>query len=452
MNTTLTRSLALSVLALSAVGLTGCVTSGSAVGADSGGSLAELSSDETVEIVFESYNLNSAGPWTEAIEGLIAAFEKEHPNITVTGQGVDTANIVSSIQQQVLAGSPPDVGQLGFGQLDFAQTDLQAANLTELVGQEALDEHFGGDYPFHERARVLADIDGSATGLPYVFSTPVLWINETVLESAGIDPATADYSTWDSVSALAEQVTAKTGNPSINVPCIVTGGSWCMQGLFFSNGADVLSDDRSTIEFGSAEAIDTVEVFQGMYAGGILSNEEEMTQYESFSRGDTAAFQLTTSALQSSFMQGADANGWTLSTSEMPQFGEQEAQPTNSGSALVMFAQDPKKRAAAWEFMKFMTSAEAYEVITTQIGYLPLRKTMTEEGGPLYDWVQANPLVQPNLDQLDRLVATKAYPGDQFQEVDRLLDVAIQDAIFQGKDAADTLPEAAERAQALIEK
>ncbi|WP_349828078.1 hypothetical protein [Brevibacterium litoralis] len=54
--------------------------------------------------------------------------------------------------------------------------------------------------------------------------------------------------------------------------------------------------------------------------------------------------------------------------------------------------------------------------------------------------------------QLDRLVATEAYPGDQFQEVDRLLDVAIQDAIFQGQDPYETLPEAASRAQDLIEE
>ncbi|WP_084499916.1 extracellular solute-binding protein [Brevibacterium album] len=446
---------AASLAAASALLLSACVTAGAA---DTGGetsasgTLPELSGDEQIEIVFESYNLNGGGMWDDAITGLIEEFEAEHPHISVTGQGVEVANIVSSAQQQLLAGSPPDVGQFGFGQLDFAQSGLQAANLTELVGEEALAEHFGGEYPFHERARVLADIDGRTTGMPYVFSTPVLWINETVLEEAGIDPAAADYSTWDSVAALAEQVSEETGEPALNVPCVVTGGSWCMQGLFFSNGADVISEDRSEIEFGSPEAVETVEVFQDMYKAGVLSNEDEMSQYDTFGRGGTAAFQLTTSALQSTFMQGAEAGGWTLGTDHMPQFGEQETAPTNSGSALVILAQEPEKQAAAWEFMQFMTSPRAYEVITTEIGYLPLRSTMTEAGGPLHSWVEENPLVTPNLEQLDRLVPAKAYPGEQFQEVDRLLDTAIQDAVFQGEDAGTTLPEAAERSQALIEE
>ncbi|GAA2013930.1 extracellular solute-binding protein [Brevibacterium samyangense] len=336
--------------------------------------------------------------------------------------------------------------------LGFAQNDLQAANLTELVGQDALDAHFGGEYPFHERARVLADIDGSTTALPYVVSTPVLWINESILEDAGIDPDTMDVSTWESLSQVAQQVTEKTGKPALNMPCVVTGGSWCMQGLFFSNGARMISEDRSTIEFGSPEAVETVEFFKGMYEDGTLSNEAEMTQYEDFARGDTVAFQLTTSAVQSMFMGGAETNGWTLDTSYMPQFGDKEAAPTNSGSALVLLAQDPKKQAAAWEFMKFMTSDRAYEVITTEIGYLPLRSTMTENGGPLHAWVQKNPLVEVNLEQLDKLVPTVAYPGQQFTEVDRVLDTAIQDAIFQGQDPAVTLPDAASRAQDYIEE
>jgi multiple sugar transport system substrate-binding protein len=444
---------ALAVTGSAALVLSGCVTGGAASAGDSAsGALPELTENDQVEIVFESYNLNGSGIWGDVINGLIDTFEAEHPNITVKGQGVETSNIVSSAQQQLLAGTPIDVGQFGFGQLAYAQEALQAANLTELVGQDALDEHFGGEYPFHERARVLADIDGATTALPYVFSTPVLWINETMLEDAGIDPDTADFSTWESVADLAAKVTAKTGEPSLSLPCVVTGGQWCMQGVFFSNGADVLSDDRTTIEFGSEAAIDTVQQFQDMYQDGILSNEDEFSQYETFSRGDTVALHLTTSALQATYMKAAEAGGWTLGTSYMPQFGDKEVKPTNSGSALVLLAQDPKKQAAAWEFMKFLTSAEAYEVISTQIGYLPLRDTLTEEGGPLYEWVQANPLVTPNLEQLDRLVGTEAYPGDQFQEVDRLLDVAIQDAIFQGQDPADTLPAAAERAQALIEE
>jgi len=221
--------------------------------------------------------------------------------------------------------------------------------------------------------------------------------------------------------------------------------------VFQSNGADVLSDDRSTIEFGSDAAIETVNVFRDMYADGLLTNEDSMSQYEAFAQGKTA-IHVNTSALQGAFMMGAQAGGWTLDARTLPAFGSQAVVPTNSGSFLAMFATDPAKQAASWELMKWMTSERAYEVISTQIGYLPLRSTMTEEGGPLYEWVQANPLVVPNLQQLDALQPWVSYPGDSYIQVDQLLATAIEESIYYGADTATVMQEAATRAQELISK
>ena len=226
--------------------------------------------------------------------------------------------------------------------------------------------------------------------------------------------------------------------------------SWCMQGLFLSNGAQVLSDDRTTIEFGSDAAIDTVATFTEMYEDGVLTNEDFTSQYEAFAQGKTA-IHVNSSAVQGAFMMGAEAGGWTLDAHTLPAFGDQAVVPTNSGSFLAMFATDPAKQAAAWELMQFMTSPRAYEIISTQIGYLPLRSSMADEGGPLYDWVEANPLVKPNLEQLDALEPWVSYPGDSYAQVDQVLATAIEDAVFYGADPAATMTEAAERAQGLIE-
>jgi multiple sugar transport system substrate-binding protein len=441
------RRTGLAVLAASALALTGCATASGA--ADSSGGLAELG-DEQVEIVFESYNLSNAGIWSDTITTLIEDFEAEHPNITVTGQPTDSASTGASVQKQLLAGSVPDIAQLTFNELDFAASELGAQNLTALVGQEGLDEALGGEYPFHERAAVLADWNGETYGLPYVFSTPVLWINANLFEQAGLDPETVDLSTWDAVEEAATAITATTGAPSVSATCVVAGGSWCMQGLFLSNGAEVLSDDRSTIEFGSDAAADTVSTFRDLFDAGVLTNEDSTTQYEAFIQGKTA-IHVNTSALQGAFMQGAAAGGWTLDARKLPAFGDQDVVPTNSGSMLSMFATDPLQQAAAWEFMQYMTSPHAYEIISTEIGYLPLRSSMTEGDGPLAAWVEANPLVKPNLEQLDALEPWVSYPGDSYVQVDQILATAIEDSIFYGADIEATMTDAAERAQKLIE-
>lgn len=452
---TRTRRAGLASLALLGIALSGCASAG-ATNADAAGALTELPADEKVEIVFESYLLSNAGIWSDTINTLLDEFMAEHPNITVVGQPSDfepsdsSTGTAASVQQQLLAGDPPDIAQLAFNELDFAATTLGAQNLSALVGDEGLEEQFGGEHPYHERAQVLADWDGATYGLPYVFSTPVLWINEAQFEAAGLDPATVDLSTWDAVAAAAAQITASSGAPSLSVSCLVAGGSWCMQGLFASNGAEVLSEDRSTIGFGSDAAIDTVETFRGMFDDGILTNEAFVAQYEAFAQGKTA-IHVNTSALQGAFLQGSQAGGWALSARTLPSFGDQAVVPTNSGSFLALFATDPAKQAASWELMQWMTSDRAYELISTEIGYLPLRNSLTEEGGSLYDWVEQNPLVKPNLEQLDALEPWTSYPGDSYAQVDQVLATAIEESIYYGGDAETAMTEAAERAQGLIE-
>ncbi|MEV7474281.1 ABC transporter substrate-binding protein [Pseudarthrobacter oxydans] len=446
------RSLALTVLAATAaLALAAC--SGTTQAGSTAAQIPELSADQKVEITFESYNLASAGVWTDTVNGLIADFEAAHPNIDVTGQapqggGAAGSNTVSSVQTQLLAGSVPDVAQLPFDSLDFAATQLGANAISDLVGRDAIDEHLAGEHPFHENAKTLADWNGKTYGIPYVFSTPVLFYNASQLAAAGL-PADVDLSTWDKVFEAAKAVTAKTGKPSIDVSCSVKGGNWCMQGVFKSNGAQVLSDDRSTIEFGSPAAADTVSMFADMYKAGVLHNTDFTSMMESFAKGDTA-MQLTTSALQGSFIAAAGKSGWELKAAGMPGFGNTPAVPTNSGSALFILSQDPAKQRASWELIKFLTSDHAYEQISTKIGYLPLRTSLTEQGGGLYEWAQKNPLLAPNLAQLDRLQPWVSYPGNSYVQVDDILATAIEDVVFYGKEPASTMAEAQRRAQELL--
>ena len=447
------RTAALGALAATAMlALTSCSSPGAA-DESAAAVVPELADDQQVEIVFESYNLTQAGVWTDTVNQLLEEFEAEHPNITVKAQPTQGAaaaagNYVGSVQTQLLAGNPPDVAQLTFDALEYSATQLGAKPISDLVSAEELEAAFEGEHPMHPNARVLADWDGKTYGMPYVFSTPVLFYNADMLAEAGIE-GEPELSTWDDVERVAEQVTAKTGKPSLDVTCTVRGGSWCMQGLFKSNGAEVLSEDRSTIGFGSPEAVATVERFAEMSEAGVLRNADSTAQMEGLAKGDTAMI-LTTSAMQGMFMQAAAAGGWELSAAAMPAFDGQEAVPTNSGSALFILSDDPAKQRAGWELIEFLTSDRAYELISSQIGYLPLRTGLTEEGGALHDWVEANPLVKPNLAQLDRLEPWVSYPGSSYVQVDDLLATAIEEAVYFGKPAEETMQDAAERAQELI--
>jgi len=436
--------------AVAALTLASCSSAG-APAESAAAVVPELATDQQVEIVFESYNLMQAGPWTDTVNQLLEEFHDAHPNISVKAQAPqgDTANnvYVGSIQTQLLAGKAPDVAQITFDSLDFAVNQLGAKPLSDLVSEEELEEAFGGENPMHPNARVLADWDGKTYGMPYVFSTPVLFYNADMLREAGVEDP--DFSTWDAVEEIGAQVSEHTGKPSLDISCVAKGGNWCMQALFKSNGADVLSEDRTTIEFGSPEAQETVARFAEMTEAGVLRSASATTQMEGLAKGDVAMI-LTTSALQGMFMQTAAAGGWELAAAPMPAFTGEEAVPVNSGSALFVLSDDPAKQRAGWELARFLTSDRAYEVISSQIGYLPLRPGLVEEGGVLYDWAQSNPLLAPNLEQMDSMQPWVSYPGNNFVQVDDILGTAIEEVVFYGKPAEQTMTEVAERAQELI--
>lgn len=449
-----TRLVAATALAATAaLALTGCMGAGAVSGdTDAPATIPTLAPDQKVSITFESYNLAQAGAWTDTIQGLIKTFESQHPNITVTGQAPSAASgsntsYIASVQTEILAGNAPDVAQLTFDGLDYIANDMGAQPISTLVGKKAVQDALGGTYPMNPKAATLGDWNGVTYGIPYVFSTPVLWYNATALAAAGIpDP---DFSTWDGLEKVATQLKEKTGTAPVTISCTVTGGDWCMQGIIKSNGGKILGADHKTIEFGGDDAVGAIEKMRQLNDKGLLQNLDATSMYGAFASGKSL-IQVQTSALQSAFMAGAKSGGWELKNTTLPAFGDKPVAPTNSGSALFIFSKDPAKQAAAWEFIRFMTSPTAYEQISTKIGYLPLRDTMTQGDGPLADWAKSNPLVAPNIAQLQQLQPWESYPGANYSQISTIFSKAVEDSIYYGKDPKATMQAAQEQAQSLV--
>src|SRR5262249_19794766 len=148
----------------------------------------------------------------DTFNDLITKFQQAHPNIHVKAQKPQgnspnpATDAVSSVQAQLAAGSPPDVAQLGFGDLDFAIHGLGAKPLDDLVGKDAVQANFtGAKYPYAPTAKTLGDWDGKTYGVPFVFSTPVLYYNASLFQQAGLDP-NKPPTTWDEVATDAAAI------------------------------------------------------------------------------------------------------------------------------------------------------------------------------------------------------------------------------------------------------
>ncbi|CAJ61848.1 MULTISPECIES: ABC transporter substrate-binding protein [Frankia] len=419
--------------------------------------IPELGKDQKVSIVFESYNFGQAGAWTDTFNELIGKFEKAHPNIHVTAQKPQgsspnpATDTVSSLQSQIAAGSPPDVVQLGFSDLDFAIHSLKVKSLDDLVGKDAVQANFdGAKYPYAKTARTLGDWDGKTYGVPFVFSTPVLYYNASIFQQAGLDPAKPPK-TWDEARADAKAIVDKTDHDGVYLDCLTKiAKDWCFQSLVRSNGGRVISENRTTLTYAQPPAVQAVQMAQGLVKDGLTPVLGQKEAYTSFAAGNVGMI-LETSSVQGTFVKGAKGK-WDLRAAEMPSFGAKPTVPTNSGASLFVLSNDPAKQRAGWELIKFLTSEDAYKTISTKIGYLPLRTGLVDDPNGLADWAKANPLVVPNIAQLDRMEPWISIPGVNYIQVRDGMMEAVEKIVYQGADAQSTLTAAQKQGTALLPK
>ena len=400
--------------------------------------------DQPVTITFYNYNLGSAGIGADATRKLINEFMAVNPNVTVEGVPYSSAD-ASRIQADLAAGLPVDLVQTVFSDLDFAVTNFGAQALEDIVPAEELAAHFEG---MSENGLKLGVLNGKTYGLAYTFSTPVLFYNADLFRAAGLDPDNPPK-TWAELKQAALAIEEKTDAEGFTGGITGPGAAdWLFQGVVRSNGGEVISRDRTTLKFAEPEAVEAVAMLRDLYDAGVYENMDFNGAVENMSAG-TLGMYLQTSALQGSLVAGA-AGKYELRASTMPSFGDKPTRPNNSGSALTIHTTDPVKQRAAWELMKFLTSERGYTIITSEIGYLPLRPAIVDDPQYLGEWVKEHPLVQPNLEQLARLEPWDPMPGPNYRQIVKTMMDSVEMAVFGGADVEATLADAQANAQALM--
>ncbi len=403
------------------------------------------SNEEPITLNFYSYSL-VAEPAKSTMEAIINGFNETvgaEKNIVVQGVPDDTFTV---FRADIAAGKNVDVVQHVFGILDASQAELGFNAYEDIFPADEYAEHIQG---ISENALTLGQIDGKTYGLAFTFSTPMLYINKTIFEEAGLDPESPP-TTWEEVLACSEQIYDVTGK---NGFMLTPDNGWITDGIFYSNGADILNGDRSEAVFAGAEGIEAIEVWKQIYQSDSSPKVTVNESYELFASGSVGMF-LTTTALLGLYKSSAEAGGWELGGAAMPAFEGNTAVPVNSGSCLAVRVDpdDTERAAAIWEFIKYATSAESYTLITSQIGYLPLRTDIADDPAYLKDFVDANPLMKINLEQLQNIRSVTIWPAETAMQTSELFTNTIVRAITTDEDVAAVLSEGQEEINSLLQQ
>lgn len=154
----------------------------------------ETKAAEPVTITY--CNFNSSGGNEETLASMVAAFEKEYPNIKVDVETIGYDDYFTQMQTRVAGGTAPDC------------YELNIENFAAYANKGLLAEISGVDVSgLNDTALSAFNVGGKQYGLPESFSNVVLIYNKDLFDQAGVAYPTDDW-TQEDLQAAAEAIRA----------------------------------------------------------------------------------------------------------------------------------------------------------------------------------------------------------------------------------------------------
>lgn len=288
-------------------------------------------------------------------------------------------------------------------------------------------------------------VDGELYSMPFNSSTPVMIYNKDAFEAAGLDPEKAPEIFSEVIEAAAALKTEDMYGFSM-----LTYG-WFFEQLVATQGGLYVNEDNGRA--GDA----TEALFNGPEGLNVFKFLDTMNKAETFGNFGTnwddirAAFSTEKVAMYMDSSAGV-ANAITNSPFEVgvayiPHADEVERNGVVIGGASLWMSKGiaEEEQEAAWEFMKYLTTAEVQAQWHLDTGYFAINPAAYDEANVVEKWDEF-PQFKVTVDQLQDTVPGLATQGaliSVFPESRQQIVTALED-LYQGKDPQEALDQAAE--------
>ncbi|MCG3086890.1 ABC transporter substrate-binding protein [Sporosarcina cyprini] len=286
-------------------------------------------------------------------------------------------------------------------------------------------------------------VDGKIHGLPYLRSTPILYMNVDMLKEAGLDPA--GPKNWKEFEEYLRALTVEGKSVGMSMPVDI----WFFEAFVGAGGGDMLSEDEKQVTFNGEAGVEALEFWKRLSNEGVLKipagDEASAQAVQDFANGRSAMIFGSTAGLTNN-LSIAKENGFELNTAFMPA-NKVNGVPTGGANLVMTAGLSPEKQEAAWEFIKWMTAKEQTIYASTYTGYLPSRLSAvnSEEMQNLY---KETPQYKVAVDQLE---FGKARPmADSYPEIATILRDEIARCLLEGTSPKEALDQAASLANPLL--
>lgn len=420
---------------LSAVLLTACMAAGLLAGC--GGSSDEQSTND-VQTGAESTETTAGTPtavgadiepceitfWhamtgtqEETLTALTDKFNSENEygiTVTLVNQGY-YSDLSTKLTASATADTLPDMAQ--------AYNSWMIPYVEKIV---ALDDFVANDFDDYddiiESYRNECSEFGFISGMPFNKSSYVLFYNKTLFDELGLEAP----KTWEDMDAIGEKFQSEKN--------MVAFGSDDLAGMLEAtirqSGSDYISEDGALFdnENGLAAVTHIMDLYNNGYArlagdDGYFSGPMSNQLIGAYIGSSTGVSYIT-------------ADGWELGVAPLP--AGEKAAANQSGTNLVMFAQDSNKQNAVWQYMKYLTSVDATTEWAMATGYLPVRMS-AYESDTYQAFMSGDPTSQAAYAQAGSFFYSPAFEGSY--DVMSAMNSKLEELILDKADPQTALQE-----------
>lgn len=270
----------------------------------------------------------------------------------------------------------------------------------------------------------LGQVNGKQAGIGFSLSTPVVYFNADLVRKAGVAPEQFPAN-WDGIVELAKKTkAANAGTHSMHLDWEITG-NWMWQALVFANGGDMLSTDEKKVAFDGAAGKAAMQTFAKAVKEGEMRDVSFTTANQDFVAGNLAIFVTSTSRL--GVITKQVGNRFDLRTARMPI--EKNGSLPAGGNVAMMFAKDPAKQKAAWEYIKFATGPLGATAMVQGTGYFPANTIPANDPKLLKPFYEQHPNHLTAIKQLPVLTGWYAFPGENGLKITDVIKDHLQTVI-----------------------
>jgi multiple sugar transport system substrate-binding protein len=384
-------------------------------------------------------------------EPLAAEFMKRNPNIKIQFRAPSASYDEGHqlIMRSAVTNQLPDVYYSGYHLLgEMARTLERRGQIVDLTGFLKSEPANFISSNFAPRMMSLSQVDGKQYGLAFNASSPIMYFNLDLVKRAGGDPRNMPTN-WNDVIALAGKIKAlDSGINGMAYDVHAWPDDWLFQGMIFQQGGKLVEPNSKKAGFNNAVGVNALRTFRRFVTDGGMQLIDWDQSRQQFGAGKTGILFTTPAHLK--LVTDMVGGKFEWATARFPLDDKVNGGVPTGGNAVVMLTKDAAKQKAAWEFLTFVTSAEAQKTVVEMTGYLPTnqRAMGADFLGPFYD---KNPNFRTATTQIEKSLPWGGYPGGQSVRIWRAQRDVIAEVMRGGMTAEAALPQLVKATEQLME-